>query len=110
MLLFWDFQYGPNKSEIILDKNLCLINILFKGRSASFQDKRNMEDEMELTDKERCFAINYGMLSNESNSFSGTPDGGSCIMSYDELIEPYTIQDCDCSDPKNYEFYIKGWF
>ena len=121
MLLFWDFQHRPSKSEIILYNNLCLINILFKGRSASLrvQDEIDMkEDEMEITDKERCDLINIGMLSNESFSYSGTPDGDSCIMSYDELsnnynvtIKPYTIKDCDCSDPENYEFLVnKGRF
>ena len=73
-----------------------------------------MEDEMEITDEERCDLINYAMLSNKSFPYSGTPDGDSCIISYDELtneynvkIEPYTIKDCDCSDPKNYDFYNK---
>ena len=72
-----------------------------------------MEDEMEMTDEERCDMINYAML-NESLSLSGTPDGDSCIISYDELSneynvrkEPSTIKDCDCSDPKNYDFYNK---
>ena len=48
MLFFWDFQHEPSKSEIILDKNLCLINILFKGRSASFQDKMDTEVGCEI--------------------------------------------------------------
>ena len=81
---------------------------------------------MEGNYKDVCDAINYAMLSNEnpkkyppmgpgeSFSYSGTPDGGSCIISDDELIGDelysYTIQDCDCSDPKNYDFYDKGMF
>ena len=65
----------------------------------------NRKDEFEITDEEYCDLVNYEMLSDESSSISGTPDGDSCIMSWDELI--YTIQDCDCSDPENYEFYNK---
>ena len=79
-----------------------------------------------MDDKELCDFINYAMLSNEdpkkypnrmdpgeSFSYSGTPDGGSCIISDDELIGDaysFTLQDCDCSDPKNYDFYDKGRF
>ena len=69
---------------------------------------------MKITDKERCDAINYVMLSDKSYSYSDTPDGGSCIITYDELIgdEPYSyaIQDCDCSDPFMYQYYYKGRF
>ena len=123
MLLFWDFQHGPSKSEIILDKNLCLINILFKGRSASTQDETE-EWRNPLNDKWFCDMINYNMLSiedpkkyprpmdsGESLLDSATPNGGSCIISEGEP-EPYsfTIQECDCSDPKNYDFYNKGRF
>ena len=42
-----------------------------------------------------------------------TPDGGSCIVTEPNVPEPYnvdTIQYCDCSDPKNYDFYDKGRF
>ena len=118
MLLFSDFQHGPSESEIILDKNLFLINILFKGRSASSQDEMNMEGNY----KDVCDAINYAMLSNEnpkkyppmgpgeSFSYSGTQDGDSCIVSKPDEPGSFTVQDCDCSDPKNYDFYNKGRF
>ena len=123
MLLFWDFQHGPSKSEIILDKNLCLINILFKGRSASLQSKLKRENGMEIPDKEFCELIIYEKLSIEDpkkypNPMDAprnvTPDGGSCIISYSLIsrksVHSYTIQDCDCSDPFKYEFYYKGRF
>jgi len=85
-------------SEIILDFNLCLINILFKGRSASFQDKMDtevgceifwifflifmidrheswpmMEDEIWLNDKMMCDGIIYAMLSIEDSKKYHSP-------------------------------------
>ena len=82
----------------------------------------NLEDEMDM--QELCNSINYDMLSiedpktypkplGESVGLKYSPDGGSCIFSeQDGDLESfsYTIQDCDCSDPKNYDFYDKGRF
>ena len=39
-----------------------------------------------------------------------TPNGGSCFVSEPDESDSYTVQDCDCSDPKNYDFYDKGRF
>ena len=70
--------------------------------------------------KAQCHGVIYEILSIEdpkkyprpmnTSVQSITPDGGSCIVS--EPDEPYsfTIEDCDCSDPKNYDFYDKGRF
>ena len=77
----------------------------------------------------QCHRFNYEILSIEdpkkypvpmnTSVPSITPDGGSCIViepddelsiKYNITIEPYTIKDCDCSDPKNYDFYDKGRF
>ena len=100
-----------------------MFNILFKGRSASLQDETDMEDEMEINEKKLCDGIIYWLLSIEDpkkypNPMDAprnvTPDGGSCIISYSLIsrksVHSYTIQDCDCSDPKNYDFYDKGRF
>ena len=123
MLLLWDFKYEQSKSEIILKFNLCFINILFKEQSASSQD--DLRHEMDLEDlMEYCYLINYEFLSIEDpktypkplegftldQKFS--PDDDSCIVSGQGDLEPFsfTIQDCDCSDPKNYDFYDKGRF
>ena len=73
------------------------------------------------SEKELCDAIIYEMLSiedpkkyprpGESLPYSITPNGGACIISEGDP-EPYssTIKECDCSDPKNYDFYDKGMF
>ena len=77
--------------------------------------------------KLQCNGVIYEILSIEdpqkypkipmnTSVSSITPDGGSCIVTDDpddpDDPEPfsYTLQDCDCSDPKNYDFYDKGRF
>ena len=65
---------------------------------------------MGITDEEDdCDWVNLVMLSG-SDAFSVTPDGGSCIVSKPDEPGSFTVQDCDCSDPKNYDFYNKGRF
>ena len=80
-------------------------------------------------DKDLCHIMNYELLSIEdpkeypssmdpSNSLKiYSSDGGSCTYNlHDDSVdyETYnfeaTIQDCDCSDPKNYDFYDEGRF
>ena len=77
---------------------------------------------MKITDKERCDAVNAMLWNGDPKKNPGpdtsvssiTQDGGSCIITYDELIgdEPYSyaIQDCNCSEPFMYHFHYKGRF
>ena len=70
--------------------------------------------------KLQCHVVIYEILSIEdpkkypvpmnTSVSSITPDGGSCIVSEPDESDSYTLQDCDCSDPKNYDFYDKGRF
>ena len=75
---------------------------------------------MEIPDKEFCELIIYEKLSIEDPKeypkqgdrlpYSITPEGGSCKITKPEYSYTKVIQDCDCSDPKNYDFYDKGRF
>jgi len=82
---------------------------------------------MKLMNKVSCKMAIYEILSIEdpkkyprpmnTSVPSITPDGGSCIVSEPDEPEPYNlvtiqivIQYCDCSDPKNYDFYDEGKF
>ena len=89
----------------------------------------DMSMKWKTMEKMQCNQVIYEVLSIEdpkkypvpmnTSVPSITPDGGSCIViepddelsiKYNITIEPYTIKDCDCSDPKNYDFYDKGRF
>ena len=135
MLLFWVFKYEPSKSEIFLELNLRLINILLKGRSASVPPGMTME----TMSKQMCNMYMYMILSNEnpteypamagpgesSGDISYSSSGGSCtiegsiirirtdstntpMFAYTDPLFP--ISNCDCSDPKKYVFYDEGRF
>ena len=129
MLLFWVFKYGPSKSEIFLELNLRLINILLKGRSASLPPGMTME----LMSKQMCNGYMYMILSNENPTeypamdgpMSGdigsySSSGGSCTIevpmasfngTHENIEETeVAIPKCDCSDPKKYVFYDEGRF
>ena len=68
----------------------------------------------------QCHRFNYEILSKEDPKKyprpmntpvpSITPDGGSCIVGEPDEPDSFTIHICDCSDPKNYDFYDKGMF
>ena len=70
--------------------------------------------------KSQCHGVIYEILAIEdpkkyprpmnTSVASFTPDGGSCIVSEPDKPDSFTIQDCDCNDPKNYDFYDKGRF
>ena len=117
MLLFWVFKYGPSKSEIFLELNLRLINILLKGRSASLPPGMTMK----AMNKQMCHLTIYQILSSENptdypkktdvpgefySSYSSS--GGSCTIR--DEFGSMTIQNCDCSNPKSYNFYDEGRF
>ena len=118
MLLFWVFKYGPSKSEIFLELNLRLINILLKGRSASLPPGMDME----TMSKMMCNQNMYMILSSKNpteypamagpggsgGSISYSSSGGSCTIGQGGFSMTY--KNCDCSDPENYVFYDEGRF
>ena len=79
---------------------------------------------METKFKDMCNGVIYGVLSKENPSeypvgnpnapamFTGdvtlSSSGGSCTVK--EEFGEMTIPNCDCSDPKKYDFYDKGRF
>ena len=83
------------------------------------EDMIHEDMDMKLMNKVYCNRANYEILSIEdpkkyprpnTSVQPITPDGGSCIVSEPDEPDSLTIQDCDCNDPKNYDFYDKGRF
>ena len=85
----------------MLDLNQGLINILLKGRSASLPPGMNMETMTKMM----CNQIINDIL---ENGLDYSYSGGWCTIT--EGYGSMTIQGCDCSDPKNYNFYDEGRF
>ena len=138
MLLFWVFKYVPSKSEIFLELNLRLINIQFKGRSASLPPGKTMETMIKF----HCHMTMYQILSKDNPTdypkFTNGPvefssyssSGGTCTLEYgamassmvssmassmapsmaSSMVPSIAFQNCDCSAPKSYDFYDKGRF
>ena len=109
MLLFWVFNMD-------LKLNRRLVNILLKGRSASLPPGMTIE----TMTKQMCHTTIYQILSKDNPTDYPKPtdgpgeigsyssSGGSCTIG--DEFGGMTIQNCDCSDPKKYDFYDEGRF
>ena len=63
--------------------------------------------DMEIESKLGCNMAIYYILENGPDY---SYDGGNCTIDYIYNLGHETYQGCDCSDPKNYNFYDKGRF
>ena len=91
----------------MLDLNQGLINILLKGRSASLPPGMDME----TMNKQMCNEFIYDILENEIDLMihGYSYVGGICTINHGSYGS-MSIQGCNCSDPKNFNFYDKGRF
>ena len=79
---------------------------------------------MELMSKMMCHDAVYQILASEnpteypapmdgpsfSSDISYSSSGGRCTINYGASGSSMSVSNCDCSDPKSYDFYDAGKF
>ena len=122
MLIIW-FVDGSIKSKLILESSLQFINILIKARAGIAQDMAcreaiyqilaNDNPEEYPLDEDKNPISTYSFIDGDctfNDTVCSDPFEKPPCEESPERIQTMRFEDCDCSDPKKYNFEDQGRF